>query len=76
MARTKRTPVQREPSSEYTSKLDRTPSRQDMPDDAQRASPKVNGQTVASRDKSAPIGKKEASMVTLVIDVAGIYASL
>ncbi len=77
MARTKRPPVQREPSSEYTSKLDRTPSRQVAPNDnGDVSNGKVNGHTVAPQTSVASTGKKDGSIVTLVIDVAGIYASL
>ncbi|KAH8879420.1 UAA transporter [Thozetella sp. PMI_491] len=71
MARTKRTPVQREPSSEYTSKLDRTPNGHE----AVQHPAQTNGKVDAPPAKSAPSLKTEAGIVTLVIDVAGIYAS-
>ncbi|KAK5664029.1 hypothetical protein OQA88_243 [Cercophora sp. LCS_1] len=64
MARSKQaTPVRREPSSEYVSKYDRSPSNS-----------KPNGKAEVSRPVAAP-AKKEAGIVTLIIDVAGIYAS-
>ncbi len=87
MARTKQaTPLRREPSSEYASKLDRTPrSREasathelaemaEKPNNGQ-ANGQANGHAPSPADK-APVAKKDAGVVTLVIDVAGIYASL
>lgn len=68
MARSKQaTPVRREPSSEYVSKYDRSPSNG-----------KPNGKPDASQLAAAPAtpAKKDAGVVTLIIDVAGIYASL
>ena len=79
MARTKRPPVQREPSTEYTSKLDRTPTRPATQNgNGESLSGKTNGHAtaVAQKQGTAPAAKKEGSFVTLVIDIAGIYASL
>ena len=76
MARTKRTPVQREPSSEYTSKLDRVFTKQEIPNGVEEINGKANGVVETSSGASAPVGKKDAGIVTLVIDVAGIYVSL
>ncbi|KAK1751727.1 UAA transporter family-domain-containing protein [Echria macrotheca] len=82
MARSKATPVRREPSSEFISKADRTPQSKET-SAAIDANGKANGDIVA-RGGSSPGGKpglpqtttkKEAGIVTLVIDVAGIYAS-
>jgi UDP-galactose transporter B1 len=72
MARTKQaTPVRREPSSEYTGSHDRVlKSRADLVNGDHG---KTNGQPEAG--KAAP-SKKEAGLTTLVMDVAGIYASL
>lgn len=72
MARSKQaTPIRREPSSEYVSKQDRTtPSK---------ISAAVNKATSNGSAHGANVGqaaKREAGLVTLVIDVAGIYASL
>ncbi|KAK3322560.1 UAA transporter family-domain-containing protein [Apodospora peruviana] len=79
MARSKQaTPIRRESSSEYTSKYDRIPqasSKASMADDE-----KVNGRAPAGAaagavSKAAAPPTKEAGLVTLFIDVAGIYAS-
>lgn len=83
MARTKQaTPLRRELSSEYTSKNDRTPRSREV-SAAHDLSEKLNGVAngrVSARSGSASsvaaIAKKEAGIVTLIIDVAGIYASL
>ncbi|KAL2166716.1 hypothetical protein VTG60DRAFT_2279 [Thermothelomyces hinnuleus] len=87
MARTKQaTPLRREPSSEYSGKHDRTPrireasATQTM---AEMANGKVNGQAplkdpaprAEAKTPAATGAKKEAGIVTLIIDVAGIYAS-
>jgi len=70
MARTKQaTPIRREPSSEYFSKSDRSPKR--MVATPTEASPKANGGAVAPAPST-----QDAGVVTLIIDVAGIYASL
>jgi UDP-galactose transporter B1 len=84
MARTKQaTPLRREPSSEYASKLDRAPrSREasathemaEKPDG--EANGHANGHAPSPAADTAPVAKKDAGIVTLVIDVAGIYASL
>ncbi|KAK0753383.1 UAA transporter family-domain-containing protein [Schizothecium vesticola] len=73
MARTKQaTPIRREPSSEYISKSDRSPKR--MVATPAEASPKANGE--AGGGAVAPaLSTKEAGVVTLIVDVAGIYAS-
>lgn len=75
MARTKQaTPVRREVSSEYLSKHDRIPKENGS------ASPngEANGHVARalSEASTAKLSKKEAGLVTLIIDVAGIYASL
>jgi UDP-galactose transporter B1 len=72
MARSKQvTPMRREPSSEYVSKQDRTtPGKESVA---------VNKATFNGSAHGANVGqlaKHEAGVVTLVIDVAGIYASL
>jgi hypothetical protein len=36
----------------------------------------ANGQASSSNGDKAPVAKKEAGIATLIIDVAGIYASL
>jgi UDP-galactose transporter B1 len=83
MARTKQaTPLRRELSSEYTGKHDRTPRSREVSgthDLTEKLNAVANGQ--ASAADSAPaaavaVAKKEAGIVTLIIDVAGIYASL
>lgn len=84
MARTKQaTPLRREPSSEYASKHDRTPRSREVSAThtmEEKLSGMVNGQASAGdsapRAEANPVAKKEAGIVTLVIDVAGIYASL
>ncbi|KAK0623523.1 UAA transporter [Immersiella caudata] len=64
MARAKQaTPIRREPSSEYVSKQDRAVSKS-------YSNGNANGAPVGK-----PTAKSEAGVVTLVIDVAGIYAS-
>jgi hypothetical protein len=74
MARTKQaTPIRREPSSEYISKSDRSPKR--MVATPTEVSPKANGKAAGGAVAPAP-STKEAGVVTLIIDVAGIYASL
>ncbi|KAJ4304461.1 UDP-galactose transporter [Collariella sp. IMI 366227] len=81
MARTKQaTPLRREPSSEYASKHDRTPrSRQTSATHelVEKHNGKANGEVSAvnSTLSQAPVAKKDAGIVTLIIDVAGIYAS-
>ncbi|KAK4106638.1 UAA-domain-containing protein [Parathielavia hyrcaniae] len=84
MARTKQpTPLRREPSSEYTSKVDRTTRSREVsathetPDELNG---KANGEVMASSDvpntdMKAAVARKDAGVVTLIIDVAGIYAS-
>ena len=83
MARIKQaTPLRREPSSEYSGKHDRTPrSREASATHAMPEKPNktANGQASAGAETKAPaaaVAKKEAGIVTLIIDVAGIYASL
>ncbi|KAM7223807.1 UAA transporter family domain containing protein [Rhypophila decipiens] len=77
MARTKQaTPVRREVSSEYLSKNDRLPRESERASSGKTASDVA---AVAQTDLSktlAILPKKEAGFVTLVIDIAGIYASL
>ena len=79
MARTKQaTPLRREPSSEYASKLDRTPLSREASATHETAD-KSNGHASPPGDKSeptAPVAKKDPGVVTLVTCVAGIYASL
>lgn len=75
MARTKQaTPIRREPSSEYISKSDRSPKR--MVATPADASPTANGNANSAAVAPAPPSTKDAGVVTLIIDVAGIYASL
>ncbi|KAK4157234.1 UAA transporter family-domain-containing protein [Chaetomidium leptoderma] len=85
MARTKQaTPLRREPSSEYASKHDRTPRSREV--SATQAMPglangKANGQVSVAETKASPVAvavavaKKDPGIATLIIDVAGIYAS-
>jgi UDP-galactose transporter B1 len=71
MARSKQvTPIRREPSSEYFSKQDR-PVKDLRACSADVANGKAEGIVSV-----APATKREAGFVTLVMDVAGIYASL
>ncbi|KAL2022308.1 hypothetical protein VTK56DRAFT_5706 [Thermocarpiscus australiensis] len=82
MARKKQaTPIQRTPSSEYASKHDRRRHGREL-EDANGMMEKANGHAdrPVSRGGSggsakAPVARKEAGILTLVIDVAGIYAS-
>ncbi|KAK0722748.1 UAA transporter family-domain-containing protein [Lasiosphaeria miniovina] len=79
MARSKQaTPIRRELSSDYSSKLDRVPQQ------SREAVGKGNGHvslstttttTTSTAKVPPPSAKKEAGIVTLFIDVAGIYAS-
>ncbi|KAK4137303.1 solute carrier family 35 member B1 [Trichocladium antarcticum] len=74
MARTKQaTPIRRTPSSEYASKHDRIPRRSEL--GAANGAADAPSEKASSADKAAPVAKKEAGLATLVIDVAGIYAS-
>ncbi|GAB1320596.1 UDP-galactose transporter [Madurella fahalii] len=83
MARTKQaTPIRREPSSEYASKHDRTTQRRELDASdgtAEKATGKANGQALSGSSSDAggkaPVAKKDAGITTLIIDVAGIYAS-
>ena len=84
MARTKQaTPVRRTPSSEYSGKHDRILQRKD-PGAANGLPEKVNGaangqaagQSKTSHGDKPAVAKKDAGIVTLITDVAGIYASL
>ncbi|KAK4242635.1 UAA transporter family-domain-containing protein [Achaetomium macrosporum] len=85
MARTKQaTPLRREPSSEYASKHDRSArSRAPIATNGIVEKPigKTNGQVSGDRAPGAEskaearVTKRDAGIVTLVIDVAGIYAS-
>ena len=71
MARTKSVPVRRDPT--WT-----TDAKDEYQDDAAAVTPtsaKANGITAAAAHPRA-IKKKEAGIITLIIDVAGIYASL
>lgn len=73
MARSKQaTPTRREESSEYISKHDRVSDR--------RASAAKNMTGPAKQDAGAGAERvaprRDAGLATLVIDVAGIYASL
>ncbi|KXX76465.1 UDP-galactose transporter 1 [Madurella mycetomatis] len=78
MARTKQaTPIRREPSSEYASKHDRTMQRRELDASngtAEKDIAKANGQALSGSSKVSG-AKKEAGITTLIIDVAGIYAS-
>jgi UDP-galactose transporter B1 len=85
MARVKQaTPLRREPSSEYSGKHDRTPRSREASAThatmAEKPNGAANGQASAGAETKAPVAvavaKKEAGIVTLIIDVAGIYASL
>ncbi len=81
MARTKQaTPLRREPSSEYASKLDRTPRSREVSathEAVEEPNGKANGHAVTEvKSETAAVAKKDPSVVTLIIDVAGIYASL
>lgn len=87
MARIKQaTPLRREPSSEYAGKHDlrnweegaangttTTTTGTDVRGLNGEANGKEKGQVAAA---AAAVVRKEAGIVTLVIDVAGIYASL
>ena len=82
MARTKQaTPLRREPSSEYSGKHDRLPRSREVSathEMEEKLSEVANGRDTAPRAeiKTPLVAKKEAGIVTLIIDVAGIYASL
>lgn len=73
MARSKQTtPMRREPSSEYVSKQERSPLSRET------SIAKTNGEASGASVAKAPVAaaaKKNAGLATLVIDVAGIYAS-
>lgn len=73
MARTKRTAVQREPSSEYTSKADRPAQRGD-----DLAAPKSEDAALPAKADAPlpPIVPRDVGLTQLVISVAGIYGSL
>ncbi|KAK3296042.1 UAA transporter family-domain-containing protein [Chaetomium fimeti] len=85
MARTKQaTPLRREPSSEYSGKHDRLPRSREVSathEMEEKSNGVANGQVsvgdTAPRDEAAApvVAKKDAGIVTLIIDVAGIYAS-
>ncbi|KAH6627861.1 UAA transporter family-domain-containing protein [Chaetomium tenue] len=81
MARTKQaTPLRREPSSEYSGKHDRLPRSREVSGTHEmegKLSEMANGRETAPRAevKTPVVAKKEAGIVTLIIDVAGIYAS-
>ncbi|KAK4123690.1 UAA transporter [Parathielavia appendiculata] len=84
MARTKQaTPLWREPSSEYISKADRTPRSRKVSAThgmADELNGKANGEVLASTsvpstETKTPVTKKDAGIVTLIVDIAGIYAS-
>ncbi|KAK4043190.1 UAA transporter family-domain-containing protein [Parachaetomium inaequale] len=81
MARIKQaTPLRREPSSEYSGKHDRTPRSREVSAThamAEKPNGTANGHASAGAETKAPVAvaKKEAGIVTLIIDVAGIYAS-
>ena len=72
MARSKQvTPIRREPSSEYVSKQDRgTPGQES----AVFSKATSNGNAYGGHVEQS--AKRETGVVTLIIDVAGIYASL
>ena len=84
MARTKQaTPLRREPSSEYSSKLDRAPRSREPSESHEVAAHEPNGKANGlaaveskSQSEAAAVAKKDPGVVTLIIDVAGIYASL
>jgi UDP-galactose transporter B1 len=68
MARTKQaTPLRRETSSEYFSKQDRTPRKQELSSNGG-----INAQSILAKAVSKP----DNTIVQLVIAVAGIYGSL
>jgi solute carrier family 35 (UDP-galactose transporter), member B1 len=70
MARAKQaTPIRREPSSEYVSKHDRTLQSNG------KANGNANANAIGTQTAKLP-ARKDAGIATLVIDVAGIYASL
>ncbi|KAK0711113.1 UAA transporter family-domain-containing protein [Lasiosphaeris hirsuta] len=78
MARSKQaTPLRREPSSTYVSKHDRTPQSKgtgasERSFEVNGAPPVANAPTTATTTATA---KKDAGIVTLIVDVVGIYAS-
>ena len=76
MARSKQaTPLRREPSSEYTSKIDGTPSRS-----ARSVDKHMNGNGAMNAAEkvleSVVPGVKEAGALQFLIAVGGIYGSL
>ncbi|TLS31196.1 hypothetical protein PpBr36_03597 [Pyricularia pennisetigena] len=72
MARTKRAAVQREPSSEYISKADRSAQRDD-----DLAAPGAQDAALPAKTDAPlpPIVPKDVGLTQLVISVAGIYGS-
>lgn len=72
MARTKRTAVQREPSSEYISKADRPARRGD-----ELATPTAGDVVAPTKAETPlpPIVPRDVGLTQLVISVAGIYGS-
>ncbi|KAH6850257.1 UAA transporter family-domain-containing protein [Chaetomium sp. MPI-CAGE-AT-0009] len=85
MARTKQaTPLRREPSSEYSGKHDRLPRSREVsathemeekPNETANGQVSVGDTAPRAEVKTPVVAKKEAGIVTLIIDVAGIYAS-
>ncbi|KAK4639530.1 UDP-galactose transporter [Podospora bellae-mahoneyi] len=76
MARTKAAPIRREPSSEYTAgELKRTASGRVVEEENGTVAEKVEREIADAVVVVTKPGKKEAGVVTLVVCVAGIYAS-
>jgi len=78
MARSKQaTPLRREPSSEYTSKIDGTPSRSARSvDKHMNGNGAMNGSAAEKVLESVVPGVKEAGALQFLIAVGGIYGSL
>lgn len=80
MARSKQaTPLRREPSSEYTSKVDGTPSRSARNSDRQingNGNGVLNGSAAEKVLETVVPGVKEAGALQFLIAVGGIYGSL
>lgn len=76
MARTKSKPIERQPSSEYTTGQPRTPFKANEDSMAAQQSNGAAAPDGLYNKAVSVLEKKEAGLPQLVIAVAGIYASL
>ncbi|KAK0748646.1 UAA transporter family-domain-containing protein [Apiosordaria backusii] len=75
MARAKGTPIRREPSSEFTGEHDRGMGLEGVVEKVEKVGREIGKVVGEQKQQLVVVKKEEAGVVTLIVDVAGIYAS-